>query len=134
MDSEATRCDGPAEIKVLIPPAVDARQRARHQVDALGVPAPASHDVTLLVSEVVTNCVVHAGLAPGQDIDLRLTRDGDTVRVEVRDEGQGFAESLVRGSRSNGFGLYLVERLSDRWGVKRGDRTCVWFEVDLAAA
>ena len=134
MDSEATRCDGPAEIKVLIPPAVDAPQRARHQVDALGVPAPASHDVTLLVSEVVTNCVVHAGLAPGQDIDLRLTHDGDTVRVEVRDEGQGFAESLVRGRRSNGFGLYLVERLSDRWGVKRGDRTCVWFEVDLAAA
>ena len=134
MESEATRCDGPAEIKVLIPPAVDAPQRARHQVDALGVPAPASHDVTLLVSEVVTNCVVHAGLAPGQDIDLRLTHDGDTVRVEVRDEGQGFAESLVRGRRSNGFGLYLVERLSDRWGVKRGDRTCVWFEVDLAAA
>jgi anti-sigma regulatory factor (Ser/Thr protein kinase) len=134
MESEATRCDGPAEIKVLIPPAVDAPQRARHQVDALGVPAPASHDVTLLVSEVVTNCVVHAGLAPGQDIDLRLTHDGDTVRVEVRDEGQGFAESLVRGRRSNGFGLYLVERLSDRWGVERGDRTCVWFEVDLAAA
>ena len=41
MESEATRCDGPAEIKVLIPPAVDAPQRARHQVDALGVPAPA---------------------------------------------------------------------------------------------
>ena len=69
MESEATRCDGPAEIRVLIPPAVDAPQRARHQVAALGVPAPASQDVTLLVSEVVTNCVVHAGLAPGQEID-----------------------------------------------------------------
>ena len=134
MGSEATRCDGPGEIRVLLPPAVDAPQRARHQVAALGVPAPASHDVTLLVSEVVTNCVVHAGLAPGQDIDLRLARDGDTVRVEVCDDGHGFAESLVRGTRSNGFGLYLVERLSDRWGVERGDRTCVWFEVDLAAS
>ena len=134
MGSEATRCDGPAEIRVLIPPAVDAPQRARQQAAALGVRGRASQDVTLLVSEVVTNCVVHAGLAPGQDVDLRLTHDGETVRVEVRDEGWGFAESLVRSSRSNGFGLYLVEQLSDRWGVERGDRTCVWFEVDLATA
>lgn len=28
-------------------------------------------------------------------------------------------------------GLYLVQTLSDRWGVEPDDPTCVWFEVDL---
>jgi anti-sigma regulatory factor (Ser/Thr protein kinase) len=105
--------------------------RARAEVGGLGVPRPAVDDITLLVSEVVTNCVVHADLAPGQDIHLRITRDPDTVRVEVRDEGRGFADSLLKGAHSSGFGLYLVEQLADRWGVERGDQTCVWFEVDV---
>jgi anti-sigma regulatory factor (Ser/Thr protein kinase) len=132
MGSEAMRCEGPVEVRVRIPPAADAPLRARSEVPALSVPGPRSADVLLLVSEVVTNSVVHAGLAPGQDIDLRLTRDNGTVRVEVRDEGRGFADALRKGSRTSGFGLYLVEQLSDRWGVERGAQTCVWFEVDVA--
>jgi anti-sigma regulatory factor (Ser/Thr protein kinase) len=120
----------PVDVTVRIPPAVDAPLRARAEVGALGLARPAYDDVVLLVSELVTNCVVHAGLAPGQDIELRLARRLDTVRIEVRDGGRGFADTLVHGRRSNGFGLYLVEQLADRWGVVRGDLTCVWFEVD----
>ena len=123
--------NGRVEVALRLPPAVDAPMRARAKVGGLGVPRPAVDDITLLVSEVVTNCVVHADLAPGQDIHLRITRDPDMVRVEVRDEGRGFADSLLKGAHSNGFGLYLVEQLADRWGVERGDQTCVWFEVDV---
>jgi anti-sigma regulatory factor (Ser/Thr protein kinase) len=123
--------NGRVEVALSIPPAVDAPMRARAEVGGLGVPRPAVDDITLLVSEVVTNCVVHADLAPGQDIHLRISRDPDTVRVEVRDEGRGFADSLLKGPHSSGFGLYLVEQLADRWGVERADQTCVWFEVDV---
>jgi anti-sigma regulatory factor (Ser/Thr protein kinase) len=124
--------NGHVEVAFRLPPAVDAPLRAREEVGALGLPRPALDDITLLVSEVVTNCVVHADLAPGQDIDLRLKRTNEMVRVEVRDEGRGFADSLLQRAESRGFGLYLVEQLADRWGVERGRQTCVWFEVDVS--
>ena len=120
----------PVDVTVRIPPAVDAPLRARAEVGTLELPRPAHDDVMLLVSELVTNCVVHADLSPDQDIEVRLARQDESVRIEVCDDGRGFANTLVKGSRSNGFGLYLVEQLADRWGVVRGDRTCVWFEVD----
>ena len=127
--------NGRVEVALSIPPAVDAPMRARAEVGGLRVPRPAVDDITLLVSEVVTNCVVHADLAPGQEIHLRITRDPDTVRVEVCDEGRGFADSLLNGSHSSGFGLYLVEQLADRWGYDvHGGRTRVWFELSSSAS
>jgi anti-sigma regulatory factor (Ser/Thr protein kinase) len=125
------RRDVPLEVLLRIPPAVDAPMRARAEVGALDLPRPAHDDVVLLVSELVTNCVVHADLDPGQEIDLRLLRRPRLVRVEVRDGGRGFADTLIDGEPLSGFGLYLVEQLTDRWGVERDESTCVWFEVDL---
>jgi anti-sigma regulatory factor (Ser/Thr protein kinase) len=121
----------PFEVTMRLPPVVDAPLRARAEVGTLELPRRTHDDVVLLVSELVTNCVVHADLEPDQEIDLRLLRRPHIVRVEVRDGGRGFAETLVAGGESSGFGLYLVEQLTDRWGVERGDDTCVWFELDL---
>jgi anti-sigma regulatory factor (Ser/Thr protein kinase) len=121
------------EVHLSLPPAVDAPQQARAEAEALELEGRTREDVTLLVSELVTNCVVHADLAPGQNIDLRLAKRADTVRVEVCDSGRGFAATLVPtddGDGGNGFGLFIVEQLADRWGIERGRRTCVWFEVD----
>jgi anti-sigma regulatory factor (Ser/Thr protein kinase) len=125
------RGDVPLEVAMRIPPAVDAPMRARAEVGTLELPRRAHDDVVLLVSELVTNCVVHADLDPGQEIDLRLLRRPEMVRVEVRDGGRGFADALVGGAPMSGFGLYLVEQLTDRWGVDRGENTCVWFEVGI---
>jgi anti-sigma regulatory factor (Ser/Thr protein kinase) len=65
-------------------------------------------------------------------VELRATVYPDRVRVEVADHGPGF-EPQPRGpdqeSRS-GWGLYLVDQLSDRWGVSRTDGTAAWFEID----
>ena len=36
--------------------------------------------------------------------------------------------------RPGGWGLALVESMSDRWGIERGDRTRVWFELDTEEA
>jgi anti-sigma regulatory factor (Ser/Thr protein kinase) len=101
----------------------------------LSVPAPIVPDLQLLVSELVTNSVRHANLAPGQRIELRVTVEPGTVRVEVEDPGPGFTPRPRRPGdrRDEGWGLYLVERIADRWGVTDGSPAVVWFEIDWRA-
>jgi anti-sigma regulatory factor (Ser/Thr protein kinase) len=91
-------------------------------------------DVRLLVSELVTNSVRHSGALPPDAVGLDVELDSGTIRVEVRDSGSGFEPTLREGDRSRpgGWGLYLVDRLADRWGVARNHFTRVWFEIDLA--
>ena len=90
--------------------------------------------VLVLVSELVTNSVIHGGADEGDEIELVLAWSPDRLRVEVRDAGPGFGASLADGDRDGGWGLQLVERLSDSWGVARTDIvTVVWFELRLAA-
>ena len=118
--------------------APEAASQARAVVNAeLGpaVPAKVLEDATLLVSELVTNAVRHAppGGVPG--IELRLKVDPARVRVVVSDPGAGFvaAPRLPTASESSGWGLYLVDRIADRWGVITKDRSEVWFEIDVGA-
>jgi len=88
-------------------------------------------DIRLLVSELVTNAVRHAeGCGDGQ-VGLDVTIESSRVRVEVADTGEGF-EPQPRDdemSRPGGWGLYLVDRIADRWGVVRNRMNRVWFEI-----
>jgi anti-sigma regulatory factor (Ser/Thr protein kinase) len=67
-------------------------------------------------------------------VRLRARWDDD-VRVEVIDHGEGFVPSPRAGDVQDpgGFGLFLVGRLADRWGVEADDTTCVWFELGRPA-
>jgi anti-sigma regulatory factor (Ser/Thr protein kinase) len=88
--------------------------------------------VSLLVSELVTNSIRHAETTAPASVELQARVFADRVRVEVRDHGPGFEprpQAPNRRSRS-GWGLYLVDQLSDRWGVTRDDGTGAWFEID----
>jgi anti-sigma regulatory factor (Ser/Thr protein kinase) len=89
-------------------------------------------DARLLVSELVTNAVRHAGLAKADRITLVLDARDRCLRIEVRDPGPGFVpgEPPTDPDRPSGWGLYLVRELSDRWGVERDAGTVVWFELD----
>ncbi|MEA2430405.1 MAG: serine/threonine-protein kinase RsbW [Thermoleophilaceae bacterium] len=90
-------------------------------------------DVRLLVSELVTNSVRHADMPRPGVVNVDVSLDAQTIHVEVRDNGPGF-EPRRRSpgqSKAGGWGLYLVERLADRWGVMRNSVTRVWFEIDL---
>jgi anti-sigma regulatory factor (Ser/Thr protein kinase) len=89
-------------------------------------------DARLLVSELVTNAIRHAGLAVDDVIRLVVETGERALRVEVCDPGGGFepAEPDPDPRRPAGWGLYLVRELSDRWGVERGGETRVWFELD----
>ena len=92
-------------------------------------------DIRLLVSELVTNAVRHANAPNGGDVELDVTIDHSRVRVEVADPGAGFDPQPRDDemSRPGGWGLYLVDRIADRWGVIRNRMNRVWFEIDGAA-
>jgi anti-sigma regulatory factor (Ser/Thr protein kinase) len=109
---------------------------ARHALDEFAgdVEEEQLDEVRLLVSELVTNSVRHAGMDSEQWIGLRVDHSPAVLRVEVTDSGPGFeaGKPLPSLYQDSGWGLYLVEQIADRWGVKQEEGTCVWFEVDLA--
>jgi anti-sigma regulatory factor (Ser/Thr protein kinase) len=91
-------------------------------------------DVHLLVSELVSNSVIHAG---AQQIELHASADPQVVRVEVADAGPGFDERARREpsfSGEGGFGLFLVDKVASRWGTNRDASTQVWFEIERRPA
>lgn len=87
----------------------------------------------LAVSEIVGNAVRHG--APDEDIKFAMTPKDGYLCVQVTDSGQGFVPKpgAIAAEDDGGFGLFLVERLTRRWGVTReAERTRVWFELDFA--
>ena len=92
--------------------------------------------VSLLVSELVTNAVKHGCAVGDRPVCVKLDSSRDRVRVEVIDNGPGFEPRPGRrlDPMEEGFGLTLVEELSDRWGVEVDDETRVWFEIDRGSA
>jgi anti-sigma regulatory factor (Ser/Thr protein kinase) len=123
-----------------LPRELDSAAAARHGVDQLAdrLGEEQLGDVRLLVSELVTNALRHANLGPGDSITLNVTLEQGIVRVEVCDPGSGFELDGNPGDPDTveGWGLYLVETLADRWGVERSDRgaaNVVWFELDRIA-
>ncbi|MDG4858315.1 ATP-binding protein, partial [Streptomyces sp. T-3] len=93
-----------------------------------------------LISELVTNAVVHTG-CPAV---LRMLLLGDvaeesapgTVRVEVADSSARPPRPRhAEGDETNGRGLELVDGLADRWGWQpEGAGKSIWCEVDRGSA
>jgi anti-sigma regulatory factor (Ser/Thr protein kinase) len=112
------------------PYAVTAARLALSDIDE-HVDESTAFDIRLLVSELVTNSVRHAG-AERELVRLSVLTKGSTVRVEVSDGGRGFAPTARTKAQDEvgGWGLHLVDRLADRWGVETGRRTRVWFELE----
>lgn len=120
-------------LDVNLAPNVKAPERARRSL--ANVEAQLNEevldDVMLLVNELVTNSVKFGGEG---EIQLRLTGSGHSVRVEVHDQGPGFAPPGREPTleETSGRGLVLVDAIVDRWGVSLDGTTCVWFEIDKA--
>ena len=95
-----------------------------------GLPPAHLSDAELLLSELVSNAVKYGG---DGDISVNLERDDGRFRTEVVDQGDGFIAPVRDRSdvhTTGGWGLPLVQTLSDRWGAHRGS-THVWFEFAL---
>lgn len=96
-----------------------------------GCPPLLVQDVQLIVSELATNCVVHAE----SDFDLVISSSADQIHVEVTDEGHGFPVFRPsQGDDERGRGLVITDTLSAAWGVERRGSTgkAVWFSVPVA--
>jgi anti-anti-sigma factor len=118
-------------IDVELPSTAAAPAQARGALDGIEdrVSPERLRDVRLLVSELVTNAVRHAG---GEAVRLVVALTGTLLRIEVHDPGHGFELKPPSDDplRSSGWGLVLVEELADRWGIDHHPRTRVWFEMD----
>jgi len=110
------------------PEAVSAARRALDGFDEL-LDLGVFYDASLCVSELVTNAVIHAGLGEESELRLDVDIDTDTLRVSVTDPGRGFEPGEPAPGDESGWGLYIVDRLSHRWGVDRRGGTRVWFEM-----
>jgi anti-sigma regulatory factor (Ser/Thr protein kinase) len=88
------------------------------------------------VTEVVSNAVRHGGDV-SQPIRLAVTPKDGYMCVQVTDAGAGLVPrpGALEADDNGGFGLFIVEQLTRRWGVTREDsKTRVWFELDFRAA
>jgi signal transduction histidine kinase/DNA-binding response OmpR family regulator len=92
-----------------------------------GLPARLLDDVLLLVSELVTNAVVH-GRPP---IELRLRHTGTHLVIEAQDAASFLPRKLrPTVDDEHGRGLQLVAALADRWGTRpTGRGKSVWCVV-----
>lgn len=120
-----------------LPMSPDAAAQARHRIVEAAAACrgqPDHETLGLLVSEVVTNAVIHGGR--GDELDVEVTLSDEAVRVVVSDAGDGFVPRprALDSDEVGGWGLYLVEQLATAWGVSSGERTTVWFELPCESA
>jgi anti-sigma regulatory factor (Ser/Thr protein kinase) len=120
----------------VFPGRADQVARARRfAVESLDPGTEARDQVSLLVSEAVTNALLHSSSGRDQGtFAVTYALSGGRIRVEVHDDGAPLApRRRVHGLDSmTGRGLDLFDALADRWGFRGDERgRVVWFELDL---
>lgn len=116
-------------LSLTLVPDETAPSRARTAIRAfsLGLSPHVLRDVQLVVSELVTNAVLH-GPRQGIRVELEL-RGRDDVRGEIVDQGAaGAPEIRAAEDDPRSFGLRVVDGITTSWGVHAGS-THVWFEL-----
>jgi len=83
--------------------------------------------IQLLVSETVTNAILHAR----SDVQVSVALAGDRVRVSVFDGStRGVVRRPALPESTSGRGVAMLDALSSGWGVQFTPRgKCVWFDV-----
>ncbi|WP_367326231.1 ATP-binding protein [Streptomyces sp. HUAS ZL42] len=117
-----------------------ARRWARSRLAGSGIQAdePLAETLILLVSELVTNAVVHTGCPAVLRLSLpgvtaaESATESATVRLEVADTSDRVpVPRCADGDATGGRGLALVDGLADRWGWSReGAGKRIWCELD----
>lgn len=127
-------CDVTAPAELLLPASTQAPAAARAFLRRSGCPEHALDlldDALLLVSELVTNSVLHGG----PPIVLQVECDSEALRVRVRDGSPALPRPRVAGvDAEGGRGMTLVDLLTDTWGVEpvvddHGPGKAVWFQL-----
>lgn len=136
MNPESLNSQSGNGIRFVVPPVPEAVDQTLAFLDELGdrLSVQELEDVRLLVGELVTNAIRHAGLGPEEEIRVRVTASPRAVWGEVCDPGVGFemssARTKPRFDQGSGWGLYILQQISQRFGIERRDGlNCVWFEL-----
>jgi anti-sigma regulatory factor (Ser/Thr protein kinase) len=120
-----------AAVAADLPLEPESARRAREQLKPLRASMAESSfiDLCLLVDELVVEAL-HDETGPGT-IHLTVQTDRDRVRVTMAQGGDAYRLPSRRPEPGDpGFGLHLVQRLSERWGMRRDrERAMVWLEV-----
>jgi sigma-B regulation protein RsbU (phosphoserine phosphatase) len=103
-----------------------ARRLVEHAIAEAGLPDVVD-EALLLVTELVTNAVVHAGT----EVDLDIEAGPERLRVEVLDRSPGslpLVHAAPSETREGGRGMFLLDALATEWGTRHfGSGKSVWF-------
>jgi anti-sigma regulatory factor (Ser/Thr protein kinase) len=114
-----------------LPQAVGAARRALREWEGHFEPE-LFYDLSLCVSELVTKSVQHAEPAKGDEIELAVLRHDELVRAEVTERRPDVVVTQPASMQGDDWGMFIVDRVADRWGVDRSVGTRLWCEIDLA--
>ena len=125
-------------MEAVLPPVPSSLAEARRMVgDSVEAPREVVQNAQLVLTELLANEIKHGRYAPGDPLVCTVRQRPTNLRIEVRQSGVEFEmpKAPVHPSiaaRETGWGLALITRLADRWGVStvRGARQ-VWAEIDL---
>ncbi len=112
-----------------------ARRRLVSDLIGAGIYGSTVTDAALVVSELLSNALQHAGPLPDSGLRVAWHFDGNSVRVSVSDGGGPTRPELGEPTQytTGGRGLRIVARLSRSWGTGcDGDGTTVWAELQLS--
>ena len=115
-----------------LPQAVGAARRALRDWERHFEP-DLFYDLSLCVSELVTNTVRRGEAAPAARIELAVWRSATLIRAEIREPRPDVLVSKPATMVPRDWGMFIVDRVADRWGVDRSEGTLVWCEIDLAS-
>lgn len=120
-------------VAIDLPPEPESARRAREQLEAVRgeLDEQSFFDLRLLVSELVIEALNSNAAAHARKIELRAQAGDGGVRVDVAEGGETFRVSSRRPEPGDqGWGVYLVQRLSSRWALRRdSQKSSIWFEV-----
>jgi anti-sigma regulatory factor (Ser/Thr protein kinase) len=102
---------------------IAARSHIGTDLHKAGIVTPAIGDATLVMSELLTNAILHARPLPGARVLVAWALRERSLEVAVSDGGSVTRPRTTRPSLSSigGRGLAIVENLSWRWGVLPSD-------------
>ena len=100
-----------------------ARRALASELRAAGVDDAAVADAALVVSELLSNAILHAYPLPGERLLVAWSVRGESVEVSVSDGGSATVPHAGEPSdfAISGRGLGIVEHLSREWGVRADD-------------
>jgi anti-sigma regulatory factor (Ser/Thr protein kinase) len=114
--------------------ALDVRSpaAARHVIDGLadGMPAEVVERFRIVASELVTNALRHGTVSDRVRMVGSVDRDGVRLQVLAWDPRLATLEARPDEAGLSRWGLFLIDRMADRWGVTRNGEPMVWCEFD----